>query len=59
MIDHAFALERINLAPKNKATGIDPHSIETERQASAYLSDVMNRLRATRARVRKVGGPTQ
>jgi len=55
MIDHAHDMERLRLPPEARS-GIDPHSIETERQASAYLTDVMARLRATRKRVRKAGG---
>jgi len=55
MIDHAHDMERLRLPPEARS-GIDTHSIETERQASAYLTDVMARLRATRKRVRKAGG---
>jgi phospholipase C len=55
MIQHAHDLERIRLVPE-KRSSIDPHSIETERQAAAYLNDVMARLRSGGRRVRTAGG---
>ena len=49
MLQHAFDLERLRIPPEQRS-GIDPHGIETERQASVYLNSVMTMLRAARGR---------
>lgn len=54
MIQHAHDLERLQIAPE-KRTGIDPHTIQTEAQASQYLTAVMSLLRAKRGKSRAAG----
>lgn len=54
MIQHAHDLERLRIPP-DRRSGIDPHSIQTEAQASMYLNAVMTRLRATRGKTRAAG----
>lgn len=49
MVQHAHDLELTRL-PRDLQSGISPQTIETERQASSYLSDVMRRLRTTKKR---------